>query len=68
MLHATTLAFTATIPDILKIARDVNVATYQTFQAYGLAGALYASVAFVLIWAFRRFEARWMAFLKPLNH
>lgn len=68
MLHATTLAFTATIPDILKVARDVNAATYQTFEAYGLAGLLYASLAFLLIWLFRRFEARWMAFLKPRSH
>ena len=33
MLHATTLAFTATVPDILKMARDVNSATYQSFTA-----------------------------------
>ena len=36
MLHATTIAFTATVPDILKIARDVNVATYDTFNAFEL--------------------------------
>ncbi len=29
MLHATTVAFTATVPDLLKIARDVNSATYH---------------------------------------
>ena len=27
MLHSTTLAFTATVPDILKIANDANSAT-----------------------------------------
>lgn len=36
MLHATTIAFTATVPDILKIARDVNAATYDTFSAFEL--------------------------------
>jgi histidine transport system permease protein len=36
MLHATTVAFTATVPDILKIARDVNSATYMSFQ-FGIA-------------------------------
>ncbi len=29
MLHSTALAFTATVPDLLKIARDINAATYQ---------------------------------------
>lgn len=42
MLHATTIAFTATVPDILKIARDVNAATYDTFSAFGIAAVLYA--------------------------
>ncbi len=65
MLHATTLAFTATVPDILKVTRDVNSATYASFQAYGIAAALYAVVVFALIWLFRRMEARWLAYLRP---
>jgi histidine transport system permease protein len=65
MLHATTLAFTATVPDILKVARDVNSATYMTFEAYGIAAVLYAAIAFTLIWAFRRMETRMLAYLKP---
>ena len=68
MLHATTLAFTATVPDILKVARDANSATYMTFQAYGIAAALYASIVFALIWAFRRMETRMLAYLKPQGH
>jgi histidine transport system permease protein len=68
MLHATTLAFTATVPDILKVARDVNSATYATFDAYGIAAALYAAIVFGLIWAFRRMETRLLAFLKPQGH
>ncbi|MGN6581546.1 MAG: ABC transporter permease [Bordetella sp.] len=68
MLHATTLAFTATVPDILKVTRDVNSATYMSFQAYGIAAILYAAIVFVLIWMFRRLEARWLAFLKPQGH
>ncbi|MEM5329634.1 ABC transporter permease [Paraburkholderia sp. JHI2823] len=68
MLHATTLAFTATVPDILKVARDANSATYMTFQAYGIAAALYASIVFALIWAFRRVETRMLAYLKPQGH
>ena len=65
MLHATTLAFTATVPDILKVTRDVNSATYMSFQAYGLAAMLYATIVFVFIWAFRKLEVRWLAYLAP---
>ncbi|MBJ8478077.1 ABC transporter permease [Acinetobacter pittii] len=68
MLHATTIAFTATVPDILKIARDVNAATYDTFNAFGIAAVLYAVLAFILIGLFRKLEKRWLAFLKPSNH
>ncbi|MFM0327196.1 ABC transporter permease [Caballeronia glebae] len=65
MLHATTLAFTATVPDILKVTRDVNSATYQSFQAFGIAALLYAGIAFALVFAFRKLEAHLLAFLKP---
>ncbi len=68
MLHATTLAFTATVPDILKVACDANSATYMTFQAYGIAAALYASIVFALIWSFRRLETCVLAYLKPQGH
>jgi histidine transport system permease protein len=65
MLHATTVAFTATVPDILKIARDVNSATYQSFQAFGIAALLYLFISFALVWLFRRAEYRWLAYLRP---
>lgn len=68
MLHSTTLAFTATVPDILKVARDVNSATYASFEAFGIAAALYAVIVFALVWLFRRCEMRWLAFLKPQAH
>jgi histidine transport system permease protein len=68
MLHSTTLAFTATVPDILKVARDVNSATYASFEAFGIAAALYAVIVFALVWLFRRGEQRWLAFLKPQAH
>jgi histidine transport system permease protein len=65
MLHATTLAFTATVPDILKVTRDVNSATYMSFQAYGIAAIIYAVIVFSVIWIFRKLEARWLVFLAP---
>ncbi|PTB19461.1 amino acid ABC transporter permease [Trinickia symbiotica] len=65
MLHATTVAFTATVPDILKIARDANSATYMSFQAFGIAALLYLAISFALVGLFRRAERRWLAFLRP---
>jgi histidine transport system permease protein len=65
MLHATTVAFTATVPDILKIARDANSATYLSFQAFGIAALLYLAISFTLVALFRQAERRWLAYLQP---
>ncbi len=67
MLHATSVAFTATIPDILKVARDANAATFMTFQAFGIAGLLYLGLSFGLVAAFRLAERRWLSFLGPAH-
>ncbi|EPQ4003224.1 amino acid ABC transporter permease, partial [Acinetobacter baumannii] len=40
----------------------------DTFSAFGIAAVLYAVLAFILIWIFRKLEKRWLAFLKPSNH
>lgn len=68
MLHATTVAFTATVPDILKIARDANSATYMTFQSFTIAGAFYLVISFALVYLFRRAERRWLAYLQPQSN
>jgi histidine transport system permease protein len=67
MLHATSVAFTATIPDILKVARDANAATFMTFQAFSIAGLLYLALSFGLVGAFRLAEKRWLSFLGPAH-
>ncbi|NWA24331.1 ABC transporter permease [Pseudomonas gingeri] len=67
MLHATSVAFTATIPDILKVARDANSATFMTFQAFGIAGLLYLGLSFGLVGVFRLAERRWLNFLGPAH-
>ncbi len=66
MLHATTVAFTATVPDILKVARDANSATYQSFDSFGIAALLYLAISFALVAVFRRAEKRWLAYLRPV--
>ena len=68
MLHATTVAFTATVPDILKVARDANSATYMSFQAFGIAALIYLAVSFALVAAFRRAERHWLAYLAVGRH
>ena len=62
-LHSTTIAFTATVPDILKVARDANSATYMTFQSFGLAAILYLILSFTLFYFFRKFEFYYTAHL-----
>ena len=68
MLHATTVAFTATVPDVLKVARDANSATYMSFQAFGIAALIYLAVSFALVAAFRRAERHWLAYLAVGRH
>jgi histidine transport system permease protein len=64
MLHATTLAATATIPDLLKVARNASSEYYLPFVAYGIAAVLYLCISFALIWFFRKAERRWLAYLR----
>lgn len=65
MLHATSLAFTATVPDILKIARDINSATYMSFQSFSLAAIIYMIISFTLIGLFKLAERHWLKHLSP---
>lgn len=65
LLHSTTLAFTATVPDVLKVARDANAATFLTFESFGIAAALYLGITFALVGVFRLAERRWLSFLDP---
>jgi histidine transport system permease protein len=65
MLHATTLAFTATVPDILKVANDAYSATYNPFASFSAAAIIYLCISFTLIFGFRRAERHFLAFLKP---
>jgi histidine transport system permease protein len=64
MLHATTLASTATVADLLKVARNAASDYYLPFVAYGIAALLYLCTSFALIWIFRNAERRWLAHLQ----
>ncbi|NUE95480.1 ABC transporter permease subunit [Gilliamella sp. ESL0232] len=62
LLHSTALAFTVTVPDVMKIARDIYAETYQPFHAFGIAAVIYLSVSFTLIFSFKKLEQRYLAF------
>ena len=63
-IDATTLAATATVPDLLKVARNASSDYYLPFVAYGLAALLYLCVSFALIRLFRSAERKWLAYLR----
>jgi histidine transport system permease protein len=67
MLHSTSVAFTATIPDILKVARDANSETFLTFQSFGIGALIYLAVSFAIVGLFRIAERRWLSFLSPAH-
>jgi histidine transport system permease protein len=56
------------VPDILKVARDANSATYQSFDAFGLAALIYLVVSFALVALFRRAERHWLGYLAVRTH
>ena len=62
------LAFAATVPDVLKVARDANSAASMSFQAFGVAALIYLAVSFALVAMFRRAERRWLAYLAVRGH
>ncbi len=67
LLHSTSIAFVATVPELLKVARDVNSATYASFSAFGIAAIFYAIISAVLVVCFRVFEKRSLVFMRPYS-
>lgn len=67
VLHCTSLAFVATVPELMKVARDVNSATYASFAAFGIAAIFYAAISTVLVTCFRIVEKRSLVFLRSYS-
>lgn len=67
LLHSTSIAFVATVPELLKVARDVNSATYASFSAFGIAAVFYAIISAVLVTCFRVIEKRSLVFLRSYS-
>lgn len=69
MLHSTSLA--STVPammDVTAAASRIYSDFYLPFEAYLFAAAIYLSVTFVLVGAFKLAERRYLAYLAPRQH
>ena len=56
MLHSTALAFTATVPDLLKIARDINSGHLSAVLPLASPRCSHLIISYVLISLFRKAE------------
>ena len=65
MLHGSAVAGVVTIVDLFGAARIVNSRTFAPFESYIAAGLLYLCVTFIIVWAFKQWEKRWHAHLRP---
>lgn len=66
LLHSTSLASTVpALMDITGAARQIYADLYLPFEAFLVAGALYALLTLALVGGFRWAERRWLAHLQP---
>lgn len=65
LLHATSVAFSVTLKDLMAVARLANAQTFRPLESFGLAALLYLMTTMLLVWLFRRLERRWLAPLQP---
>ena len=65
MMHATALASTVTIVEILRVARDVYANYLVVPEAFGVAAAFYVALTVVLTGGFRLLERRYLRHLDP---
>jgi len=64
MLHGSVVASIITIQDILGAGRTLNARYYLAYEGFLTAAALYMALAFVVVFAFRQLEKRYLGYLK----
>lgn len=64
MLHASALASTVTLMDILGAARKFN-AMYNTYEGFLVAAPIYFCLTFMLVGIFRLIERHWLRHIRP---
>jgi len=63
MLHGSVVASIITIQDILGVGRTLNARYYLAYEGFLTAAALYMALAFVVVFAFRQLEKRYLGYL-----
>jgi len=64
MLHGSVVASIITIQDILGAGRTLNARYYLAYEGFLTAAALYMALAFVVVFAFRQLEKRYLGYLR----
>lgn len=67
-VHATVIASTVTIIDILGAAKQFNNKYYLAFDGFFIAAALYMSLVFIISRGFAFWEAKWHRHLSRPHH
>ena len=65
MLHGTAVAGVITVIDLFGAARIVNSRHFVPFESFLTAGLFYLCLTFLIVFAFKVWEKRWHAHLRP---
>jgi arginine/ornithine transport system permease protein len=65
LLHGTAIVSLVTLNDVTGIARHIYSDTYNPFQPFLIAGAIYLVLTWLITRVFMKMEDRWLAFLRP---
>jgi len=64
MLHGSVVASVITIQDILGAGRTLNGRYYLAYDGFVTAALLYMALTFLIVWAFRMIESRYLRHLR----
>jgi len=67
LLHGTSIVSLVTLTDITGVARHIYSDTYNPFEPFMIAGAIYLMLTWLITRIFMKMERRWLAFLKPIT-
>jgi len=65
VLHATAIASAVSLVDLTRVARDLYTTTLLPIEAFGTAAAFYFVTTFMIVFALRLAEGRWLRHLRP---
>jgi len=65
MLHGSALAGVITIVDLFGAAKIVNSRYFVPFESFITAGIFYLCLTFMIVWAFKKAEHHFHAYLRP---